>query len=632
MSMGTEKVPIVVIGGGHAGCEAAAAAARMGVQTLLVTTDPDTIGKMSCNPAIGGVGKGHLVREIDALGGVMGRAADRAAIQYKVLNRRKGPAVWGLRAQEDRVRYAAAVREALRATPNLAIRRGTAVEVVIERGRATGVMLEEGGWVRAEAVVLAGGTFLGGRIHRGVEITPGGRIGERPVTGLTDGLVAAGLLAGRFKTGTPPRIDGETIDPTRLREEWGDDDPIPFSTYGPPSSLPRRPCWLSGTTSETHAVIRSNIDRAPLFTGQIEAVGPRSCPSVEDKVMHFPDRTTHRVFIEPEGLDTPELYLNGLATSLPPDVQEALVATVPGLEGARITQYGYAIEYDYFPPSQLFPTLEARAVRRLFLAGQLNGTTGYEEAAALGLVAGINAARAVRGEEPVVFERSRAYIGVMVDDLVTCGVESPYRIYTSRAESRLSLRNDNADLRLLPLAEALGLVSREHGARVREKEAEIRRLETALRETRWSGRRLEEALSGRGERFPRGGDTLAAVLRRPGVRIQDLLAAGLGEIAGPVREDAAREVELRVKYEGYIRRHEAEMERLRDLEAVRIPAGIDYARIRNMTAHGRERLEAVRPLTLGQASRVPGVTSNDVSVLAITLEAHRREGARGQPE
>jgi tRNA uridine 5-carboxymethylaminomethyl modification enzyme len=624
------RIPVIVMGGGHAGCEAAAAAARMGIETLLVTMQPETLGKMSCNPAIGGVGKGHLVREIDALGGLMGRLADRAAIQYKVLNRRKGPAVWGLRAQEDRRRYAEAAREEMLGVQGLEIWRGTVVEIIVEGGRAVGAVGDPFGEIQADVIVLASGTFLGGKIHRGEEITTGGRIGEEAVGGLTAKLVAAGLRSGRFKTGTPPRIDGDTADDTRMKEEWGDENPIPFSSFGIPSALPRRPCWLTGTTEATHEIIRRNIGRAPLYTGQIEAVGPRSCPSVEDKVMRFPDRPSHRIFVEPEGLDTRERYLNGLSTSLPAEVQDEIVSSIPGLEGARITQYGYAIEYDYFPPEQLRSTLETKKIRGLFLAGQINGTTGYEEAGALGLWAGINAARSVQEQEPPIVDRTRAYLGVMIDDLVTRGVEHPYRMYTSRAEFRLSLRNDNADLRLFSIGRELGLLSPEQCERIRAKRDEIGLLEKAVRNTSWSRERLEGAFGRQGERFRRN-ETLAAVLRRPGIHLSDILESGLGDAIGSFRDESIREVELSLKYEGYIRRGETELLRMRRLEEAIIPEEIDYPRIQNLSAYSRDRLSEVRPRTLGQASRIPGITSNDVSVLAIILHKHRESGIEDRP-
>lgn len=620
------RASIVVVGGGHAGCEAAAASASMGVDTLLVTAEPEGLCKMSCNPAIGGVGKGQLVREIDALGGLMGRLADSAAIQYKVLNRKKGPAVWGLRAQEDRSKYAEAAGATLAEVPGLRIEKGNATGLMISGGRIRAVITDSLGEIEAEAVIIAAGTFLGGLIHRGSDISSGGRLGEAAAHGITETLVEAGLRAKRFKTGTPPRVDGKSLDYSRCREEWGDETPIPFSSFGTASTLPRRACWLTGTTGKTHALIRANIDRAPLFTGQIHATGPRSCPSVEDKVMRFSGRETHQVYIEPEGLNTDEVYLNGLSTSLPADVQERMVATVPGLEEARITQYGYAIEYDYFPPQQLKSSLETKKIKRLYLAGQINGTTGYEEAGALGLMAGINAALAVKGDPPVVLERTRAYIGVLVDDLVTRGVDYPYRVYTSRAEARLMLRNDNADLRLSGLGRALGVLDEERYRRVEEKKRQIETLRRKLALTSWSRDRLDEVVGKtHNERF-RTSQKLEVVLRRPGVTLETLMKGGLRDEVGPVRESAAREAELLVKYEGYVRRGEMEAKRLQEAERIVIPDDLDYLSLQNVTIVAREKLNDVRPVSLGQASRIPGVTPNDLGVLAIVIEKMRRTG------
>jgi len=618
------RVPIVVVGGGHAGCEAAAAAARSGVETLLITTEPDHLGKMSCNPAIGGIGKGHLVREIDALGGLMGRLADAAAIQYKVLNRKKGPAVWGLRAQEDRRLYSDAARRAMSRVAGLETRRGTVTGVMIRGGRVIGITVDTLGEIEIQALVIATGTFLNGVIHLGPEIIAGGRVGEPPTTGISETLVRAGLHAARFKTGTPPRVDGKTVDTSRCHEEWGDDTAVPFSSFGPPSVLPKRPCWLTATTPKTHEVVRKHIDEAPLYTGQIQAVGPRSCPSVEDKVMRFPERSSHHIFIEPEGLDTEERYLNGLSTSFPREIQEEIVASVPGLEDARITRYGYAIEYDYFPPQQLRATLETKRIKGLYLAGQINGTTGYEEAAALGLMAGINAALAVKREEPLVLRRTQAYIGVMVDDLILRGVEFPYRIYTSRAESRLFLRNDNADIRLSGIAHSLGLLCRADYERVLAKERAIAALMKGLRVTRWSVEKLETIFGPRGERFHES-QALDTVLKRPAVTMEDLWENGLEKAIGPVEGSARRETELMVKYEGYVRRCESAAGKLDELDSIRIPVSLNFQTLQNMRLLSRERLDAIRPETLGQVARVPGITANDISVISIAIERMRRE-------
>jgi tRNA uridine 5-carboxymethylaminomethyl modification enzyme len=514
--------------------------------------------------------------------------------------------------------------------PNLKVIEGTVIEVIIRRGKTWGVVVEGSGEIRADAVIIATGTFLRGKIHLGEEISPGGRAGERPSLGITESLEKAGMRSGRFKTGTPPRIrDVGALERSEIGEDWGDDEPIPFSNFHGPSRLPKRPCWLTATTHQTHTIIRRNIEKAPLYNGQIRATGPRSCPSLEDKVMRFPERESHQVYIEPEGLDTAELYLNGLSTSLPREIQDQIVASIPGLKRAEISRYGYAIEYDYFSPDQLNPSLEAKTIKGLYLAGQVNGTTGYEEAAALGLMAGINAALGVQKSQPLLLSRSQAYIGVMIDDLILKGVDYPYRMYTSRAEFRLLLRNDNADIRLSPIGRQLGLLKEEEYNQIIRKEMEIERLLSRLRHTRCPQEQLEEALDNIGESF-KNCCTLEEVLRRPGIRIGDLVESGL---LGEYRDSSGvslREAELIVKYEGYIKRCERECERIDRLEARRIPNRVDYDRIQNMMAVSREKLKSIKPRTLGQASRIPGITKNDIFVLAVALEKDKKSRRLGE--
>jgi len=587
---------VVVIGAGHAGCEAALASARMGCRTLLLTMSLDAIGQMSCNPAVGGTAKGHLVREIDALGGEMGRNSDRAAIQFKTLNASRGPAVRSSRAQCDRARYRGAMKHTIEREGRLETRQGQAVRFVVAGGRVAGVVDQLGVAYHARAVVVTAGTFLRGLIHVGLARHSAGRAGEFAAIDLSDALRDLGLTLGRLKTGTSPRLRRSTIEFARLEAQWGDAEPWPFHWATERLPLPQVACHLTYTTERTHEIVRANLDRSPLYSGIIDATGVRYCPSIEDKVKRFADRARHQVILEPDGLETEEVYANGISTSLPPDAQEELVHSIPGLEHAEIMRPGYAIEYDFVHPTQLSPTLECRGAPGLYLAGQINGTTGYEEAAALGLWAGVNAAAAVLGREPFLPDRSEGYMAVLVDDLVTKGTLEPYRMFTSRAEYRLLLREDNADLRLTAAGHRLGLVSR-----VRHDAVERRRAQVAAEMRRLEGTRV-------------GGTPLLQLLRRPEVTYADLRRLDQGALAEPL---VARQVEVAAKYDGYIRRMLDDVARFRRFEEHGIPDGLDYGAVPGLSTEIRERLAHVRPRSLGQASRIPGVTPAAISILTV---------------
>jgi tRNA uridine 5-carboxymethylaminomethyl modification enzyme len=619
-----QSYDVIVIGGGHAGTEAAAAAARMGARTLLLTQNIETIGQMSCNPAIGGIGKGHLVKEIDALGGVMAAATDRAGIQFRILNARKGPAVRATRAQADRQLYKAAVRSALESLPNLTLFQQAVEDLMVEGEQVIGVVTAMGVKFRARAVVLTTGTFLGGRIHIGLSNYQGGRAGDPPANALAARLRELPLRVGRLKTGTPPRLDGRSIDYSVLEMQPGD-EPVPvFSFMGSRAQHPRQvACHITYTNERTHEIIRAGLNRSPLYTGLIEGVGPRYCPSVEDKVVRFAEKARHQIFVEPEGLNTHEVYPNGISTSLPFDVQWNLVRSIKGFEQAVLTRPGYAIEYDYFDPRDLKPTLETRVLGGLFFAGQINGTTGYEEAAAQGLVAGINAARRAREQEPWWPRRDQAYLGVLIDDLTTRGVTEPYRMFTSRAEYRLSLREDNADLRLTETGRELGLVDDARWRRFTEKREAIAREQERLRQTWLHPGTVseEEAVRLIGQPLARE-TSLMELLRRPEVSYAALMRLP-GAGAAVADEEVAQQLEIQAKYAGYIERQQQEIALHRHHEQTVLPPDLDYHIVRGLSSEVRQKLAAHRPATVGQAARLPGVTPAAISLLLIHLRRRR---------
>ena len=618
------KFDVIIVGGGHAGTEAALASARMGARTLLLTQSIETLGQMSCNPSIGGIGKGHLVKEIDALGGLMAVAADQAGIQFRILNASKGPAVRATRAQADRVLYRQAVRHALEAQANLSIFQQAVEDLIIEGGRVTGVVTQMGVRFNAQCVVMTVGTFLAGRIHIGLSNYQGGRAGDPPANALSQRMRDLPFRVGRLKTGTPPRIDGRTIDYSKLTPQPGDEPTPVFSFMGRIEDHPRQvPCHITHTNEKTHEIIRNGLDRSPMYTGVIEGVGPRYCPSIEDKIVRFADKTSHQIFVEPEGLTTHEVYPNGISTSLPFDVQLELVRSIKGFESAHLMRPGYAIEYDYFDPRDLQPSLETKIVNNLFFAGQINGTTGYEEAAAQGIIAGINAALRMQDKAPWCPRRDEAYVGVLIDDLITRGTTEPYRMFTSRAEYRLMLREDNADLRLTPKGRELGLVDDARWQVLEKKREAIEKEQQRLRAT-WV--RPESLSAGDAERVLGQAITreysLLDLLRRPDVTYRSLMTLpGAGEALAD--DKAAEQVEIQAKYHGYIERQHDEIARQRRHEETALPSDFDYMNVRGLSKEIQQKLNSHKPATLGQAGRISGVTPAAISLLLVHIKQYR---------
>jgi tRNA uridine 5-carboxymethylaminomethyl modification enzyme len=615
-----EEYDIIVVGAGHAGCESALASARMGQKTLLFTMNKETIAQMSCNPAVGGQAKGQLVKEIDALGGEIGFIADKTAIQIKTLNKKKGPAVWSTRTQNDRSAYRLAMRESLENQENLFIKQDMIVEVLVKDKEAYGVVTATGMAYYSKAVILTCGTFLNGLIHIGLEHFPAGRAGEFPALGLTENLIKLGFEAERLKTGTPPRLDGRTIDFSKTIPQYGDEDPKPFSIRTKDLPEVRKLCFLTYTNQKTHEFILNNLDRSPLYSGKIKGIGPRYCPSIEDKVVKFRDKPRHQLFLEPEGIGTNEYYVNGFATSLPEDVQFEALRTVPGLENCKMMRSGYAIEYDFFPPTQLKNTLETKLIENLYFAGQINGTSGYEEAAAQGIMAGINAVLKIRGEPSFILDRSEAYIGVLIDDLITKGTNEPYRMFTSRAEYRLILREDNADQRLLKYAHKFGLISDEMYIQFLKKMEKIEKETSRLRRVFVSLSSFSDLL---GEMENNRKMSLAKLLKMPEIKYEDLFRADWE--AKDVPKEVYEQVELELKYEGYIRRQKKEIEKFKKLETMRIPQDFRYDDLKGFKREALEKLKRVNPISVGQASRISGVSPGDIAVLMVHLKQHLRK-------
>ncbi len=612
---------VIVVGAGHAGNEAAAASANLGASTLLITMNMGVIGQMSCNPAMGGIAKGQIVREVDALGGYSGLVSDRSAIQFRMLNKSKGPAMWSPRTQNDRNLFAQAWREMLEGTPNLDFWQDSVVGILVEQGRCVGVKTGLGMEIRAKSVVLTNGTFLNGLMHIGEKQFGGGRAGERASMGITEQLVELGFESGRMKTGTPPRVDGRSLDYTQMVEQPGDENPGRFS-YLPQHPITRQiPCHITYTSTEVHDLLREGFDRSPMFNGRIRGLGPRYCPSIEDKIDRFADKDRHQVFVEPEGWNTCEIYVNGFSTSLPEDVQLRAMRKIPGFERAKMFRPGYAVEYDYFPPTQLQHSLETRLVDGLFFAGQINGTTGYEEAACQGLMAGINAARSTWNKEPITFSRSQAYIGVLIDDLVTKGTEEPYRMFTSRAEYRILLRQDNADERLTPLSHELGLASNERMAALESKLAGVHTLRNGLKKLSVTPSEAQPVLDAVHSSPLKHAVRAQDILSRPHVTLE-ALHEGIDSVRAlttPHPAEVLEQVEIQVKYEGYIAKEQDMADRLGKLDHLVIPEDLDFTRLTSLSYEGRQKLTDRRPRTLGEASRISGVSPSDLSVLMVYL-------------
>ncbi|SFC01383.1 tRNA uridine 5-carboxymethylaminomethyl modification enzyme [Parapedobacter composti] len=616
-----KKYNIIVVGGGHAGCEAAAAAANLGSSVLLVTMNMGTIAQMSCNPAMGGVAKGQIVREIDAMGGYSGIIADKTTIQFRMLNRSKGPAMWSPRTQNDRMRFAEEWRLQLEALPNVDMWQDTVREIIVKNGRAAGVVTSLGMSIESDAVVLTNGTFLNGIIHIGEKRFGGGRTGEKAATGLTEQLITLGFEAGRMKTGTPPRVDGRSLDYSKMEEQWGDSERGRFSFTDVPLPTEQRCCWITYTNEQVHETLKEGFEKSPMFTGRIKGLGPRYCPSIEDKINRFAERDRHQIFVEPEGWKTVEIYVNGFSTSLPEDVQQRALRQIPGFENAKMYRPGYAIEYDYFPPMQLDLTLETHRIKHLFFAGQINGTTGYEEAASQGLIAGINAHQRINDGHELILKRSESYIGVLIDDLVTKGTEEPYRMFTSRAEHRLLLRQDNADARLTPIAHKLGLVSDERLDRVKQKVEAADKLVAYMRDNAIGPDTLNPILH-RVQSSPVTQKTrLFQILTRPQVGIYDLAMAdtALADLINRSDREVVEQAEIKVKYDSYFEKEMEIVNKMRKMEDQEINPDFDYTALVSLSKEAREKLIKVKPRTLGQASRISGVSPSDISVLMIHM-------------
>ncbi|GAB4336476.1 MAG: tRNA uridine-5-carboxymethylaminomethyl(34) synthesis enzyme MnmG [Calditrichia bacterium] len=616
------RFDVVVAGGGHAGIEASLAAARLGLKTALVTLNPNTIGKMSCNPAIGGLAKGHLVREIDALGGEMAHLVDQTGIHFKILNRSKGPAVWSPRAQADRPAYARAAQNAVFRQQNLHVISAAVTGVMEKGGKIYAAILEDGTQLHCRALILTCGTFLNGKIFTGLNVLAAGRAGERPVKGLTESLQALGFKSGRLKTGTPPRIHRDSIDYSRLEEQKPDNPPMPFSFQTESIQREQLSCYITYTNAETHEHLKSGLDRSPMYSGLIEGLGPRYCPSIEDKIVRFADKNRHQIFLEPEGFNNPEVYVNGFSTSLPEDVQVKALRTVPGLEQAKILRLGYAVEYDFFPSYQIKHTLETKGIEGLYFAGQINGTSGYEEAAAQGLLAGINAALKIQEKEPLILDRSQAYIGVLIDDLINKTILEPYRMFTSRAEFRLQLRHDNADLRLMDIGYKIGLLPQEAFEIKEKKQKAIEELFDIVNNYTVPYEQFNEVAENYNTSPLQQNTPLRNILKRPEVKLSQL-ARDL-QIGKNFSEDVLIHVEFLTKYEGYLKRQDEMIEKYKKMESRTIPAELDYSQIPSLSTEAREKLDSIRPRTIGQASRISGVRHGDITILMIYLEKYYR--------